>query len=92
MLVRPFLFSGELAGKPVDRNLKMACRCWAAALASRAWHLGQGAPVASRLGPHSCNTCGTPGVAHHLAQKAVDVAHPGSGSTNPGTPCLSKAP
>ena len=47
---------------------------------------------ANCLGPHHCYACGTPGVAHHLAQEAVDITLPSSSSTHPSTPCLSKAP
>jgi hypothetical protein len=47
---------------------------------------------ANCLGPHNCHACGTPGVAHHLAQETVDVTLPASSSTQPSTPCLSKAP
>ena len=31
---------------------------------------------ANCLGPHHCYACGTPGVAHHLAQEAVDITLP----------------
>ena len=47
---------------------------------------------ANCLGPNHCYACGASGVAHHLAQEAIGVALPASGSTHPGTPCLSRAP
>ena len=46
MLIRPFLFSGELAGKPVDRGggAPPTSR-WLVVVGRRPWHLGQGGQV-----------------------------------------------
>ena len=46
MRVRPFLFSGELAGKPVDRGggAPPTSR-WLVVAGRRPWHLGQGGQV-----------------------------------------------